>query len=173
MQKVKEYDIAIIGAGPSGSTLAKILSKKYHLKYDKDPKILIIDRRDLDKTSDFKLSKSCGGLIAPDAQKTLAELGLGIPKNVLVGPQLFTVRVIDFDNNIDRFYQRHYINVDREKFDRWFYAHTDGCLSRLDFWCKSKHIDDNFFLTANNFLLTGILNIISVLIVIKTDYKYF
>jgi flavin-dependent dehydrogenase len=44
---------------------------------------------------------------------------LGIPKEVLVGPQLFTVRVMDFDNNLDKFYQRHYINVDREKFDKW------------------------------------------------------
>ena len=34
-------------------------------------------------------------MIAPDAQQMLAKLGLGVPLEVLVGPQLFTVRTID------------------------------------------------------------------------------
>jgi len=49
----------------------------------------------------------------------LSKLGLGVPKQVLVGPQLFIVRTIDIQNKIERFYQRHYINIDREKFDSW------------------------------------------------------
>lgn len=65
------------------------------------------------------LEKCCGGLIAPDAQYLLAKLGLGVPKEVLVGPQLFTVRTIDFQNKMERYYQRHYINIDRQKFDIW------------------------------------------------------
>jgi len=104
------YDIVIIGAGPAGSMLARLLSTRYS--------VLIIERRELDRTISKK-EKSCGGLLSPDAQKALASLRLGVPKNVLVGPQLFTVRVIDFDNDIEGFYQRNYINIDREKFDRW------------------------------------------------------
>jgi flavin-dependent dehydrogenase len=105
------YDIVIIGAGPAGSTLARMLDNRY--------KILLLDKRNLDENIEYKREKCCGGLIAPDAQKMLAHLGLGIPKDVLTGPQMFSVKSIDFDNDIKKHYQRHYINVDREKFDRW------------------------------------------------------
>jgi hypothetical protein len=49
----------------------------------------------------------------------IAKLGLGIPKDVLVDPQLFAVRAIDLTNHLERLYQRFYFNMDREKFDRW------------------------------------------------------
>ena len=106
------YDIAVVGAGPAGASFARLIGKKY--------KVLLLDRRSLDK--DYKNAdpvKCCGGLLSPDAQKMLSRLNLGLPKDVLVGPQLFVVRTIDFDNNLERYYQRHYINIDREKFDRW------------------------------------------------------
>lgn len=106
------YDIAIIGAGPAGATLARLLGKKF--------KVLVLDRRQLlDRNTRSNFEKCCGGLLAPDAQQMLAEFGLGIPKDILVGPQLFTVRTIDIQNDIEQYYQRHYINVDREKFDKW------------------------------------------------------
>lgn len=63
--------------------------------------------------------KACGGLVAPDAQRALASLGVGLPRSVLTGPQLFVVRTIDLPHRLERYYQRHYINVDRERFDRW------------------------------------------------------
>ncbi|AJA48795.1 protein CbrA [Clostridium pasteurianum DSM 525 = ATCC 6013] len=106
------YDIVIVGAGPAGATLARLLGKKL--------KILIMDKRQLlDMNSKSNFEKCCGGLLAPDAQQMLAKFGLGIPKDILVGPQLFTVRTIDIQNNIEQYYQRHYINVHREKFDKW------------------------------------------------------
>ena len=106
------HDIAIIGAGPAGATLARLIGEKY--------KILLTDKRPLNEpTSENSLSKCCGGLLAPDAQKMLGYLGLGLPKHVMVEPQLFVVRTIDLYNNIERFYQRHYINIDRDRFDRW------------------------------------------------------
>ncbi len=104
------YDITIIGAGPAGATLARTLQDKY--------RVLLVDKRPLD-TSPSKLIKNCGGLIAPDAQKALAGFGLSIPRDVLVSPQMFSVHTIDFDNGLSRDYQRHYINVDRERYDRW------------------------------------------------------
>ncbi len=112
------YDLTIVGGGPAGATLARLLGKEY--------KILLLERRRLDMPQDglnkVGIEKCCGGLIAPDAQKMLARMGLGIPKEVLVGPQLFTVRTIDVLNKLERYYQRHYINIDREKFDRWLFS---------------------------------------------------
>jgi flavin-dependent dehydrogenase len=49
----------------------------------------------------------------------LSRLGLGLPKSVLQDPQLFVVRAIDVPQRLERYYQRHYINMDRQRFDRW------------------------------------------------------
>lgn len=106
------YDIVIVGAGPAGANLARLIGDKY--------KILLIEKRDLGKeNSGHCISKCCGGLLAPDAQKMIARLGLGIPKDILVDPQLFAVRTIDLTNNLERLYQRFYFNMDRDRFDRW------------------------------------------------------
>lgn len=106
------YDIAVIGAGPAGSDLARMIGKKY--------KVLLIDKRQLAALPEnSSVIKCCGGLLAPDAQKITARLGLALPQGVITGPQIFAVRTLDFDNGLERFYQRFYINLDREKFDRW------------------------------------------------------
>jgi flavin-dependent dehydrogenase len=106
------YDIIIIGAGPAGSTLARLIGEKY--------RVLLVDRRDLDLTvSDPGYKKPCGGLLAPDAQAMLSEMGLGLPRQVLVDPQIFVVRTMDIQQNLERYYQRYYINMDRLAFDRW------------------------------------------------------
>lgn len=106
------YDIVIVGAGPAGANLARLVSNKY--------KVLLIDKRDFENTGTKKHSnKCCGGLLAPDAQKMVAKLNLGIPKDILVDPQLFAVRTIDLSNNLERLYQRFYFNMDRDKFDKW------------------------------------------------------
>lgn len=106
------YDIVIVGAGPSGANLARLLPDRY--------RVLILDRRELDDPpKENGAAKCCGGLLAPDAQKMLARLGLGVPRDILVDPQLFAVRTIDLTNRCERLYQRYYFNLDREKFDRW------------------------------------------------------
>ena len=106
------YDIVIVGSGPAGANLARLIGEKY--------KVLLIDKRDLENENPKNnINKCCGGLLAPDAQKMIAKLGLGMPKDILVDPQLFAVRTIDLTNNLERLYQRFYYNMDREKFDRW------------------------------------------------------
>jgi flavin-dependent dehydrogenase len=106
------YDVAIIGAGPAGATLARLLAGRY--------KILLIDKRRLTSSHNTNSAgKCCGGLLAPDAQGMLSKMGLGLPKSVLVEPQLFVVRAIDVRQHIERYYQRYYINMDRQKFDCW------------------------------------------------------
>jgi geranylgeranyl diphosphate/geranylgeranyl-bacteriochlorophyllide a reductase len=106
------FDVAIVGAGPAGATLARLIGKSH--------RVLLLERRKLlEKYREHSPVKCCGGLLAPDAQNMLAHFGLGVPHEVLVGPQLFTVRTIDVRNGKERYYQRHYINIDRERFDRF------------------------------------------------------
>ncbi|HBE79877.1 MAG TPA: FAD-binding protein [Firmicutes bacterium] len=108
------YDIAIIGGGPAGATLARLIGQKY--------KVLLLERRTFQAPLYSGSQKCCGGLIAPGAQKMLALFGLGVPKSVISSPQMFAVRTIDIDNSLERYYQRHYINIDREEFDKWLEA---------------------------------------------------
>ena len=105
------YDVIIVGGGPAGATLARLIGKDY--------KVLLLEKRDFTGKKGYKREKCCGGLIAHDAQLMLAKFKLGLPKSVLLSPQLFVVRTLDFDNSNERYYQRNYINMDREKFDEW------------------------------------------------------
>lgn len=108
MKRNYDYDIAIIGLGPAGSTLARLLSPKY--------KIIAIDKKVFGGDS---FQKPCGGLISGDAQKALASFDLTLPKDILVDPQIFAVKTIDLKHKLIRHYQRFYINLDRHKFDLW------------------------------------------------------
>ncbi len=119
------YDIVIAGAGPAGSNLARMLSIATDLK------IGLIDKRRLDLEGKDKIVKACGGLLSPDAQHMLARLGITIPVSVLEDPQLFSVRTIDFDNGLDRHYQRYYYNMDREKFDRYLFGLVPNPVDRF------------------------------------------
>lgn len=112
------YDVAIIGAGPAGATLARLIGQQY--------RVLLIDRRPLDEPEQLSQGKCCGGLLAPDAQAMLSRLGLGLPRSVLEEPQLFVVRAIDVPRRLERCYQRHYINMDRLRFDRWLLSMVPG-----------------------------------------------
>lgn len=105
------YDMIIVGGGPSGSVLARLTGKKY--------RVLILEKRKFHGESFFSEEKCCGGLINPDAQKMLAKFNLAIPKKVLISPQAFAVRTIDFDHGIERHYRKEYVNIDRTAFDRW------------------------------------------------------
>ncbi|NLK88384.1 MAG: FAD-binding protein [Clostridiaceae bacterium] len=105
------YDIIIAGGGPAGATLARLAGNRY--------RVLLLEKRTFETDMKFTGQKSCGGLLDPDAQRMLAGFGLGIPKSVLVSPQLFAVRTIDIKSGIERYYQRHYINIDRNEFDKW------------------------------------------------------
>ena len=71
-----QYDIAVIGAGPAGATFARLAAAS-------GASILLIDGQTEGR------AKPCGGLLAPDAQRVLAEFGLTLPKEILVDPQIF------------------------------------------------------------------------------------
>jgi flavin-dependent dehydrogenase len=106
------YDVVIVGAGPAGATLARLVGRS--------SRTLLVDRRAARPAAlGAREAKCCGGLLAPDAQRALAALGLGVPHDVLVGPQLFAVRAVDVASGRERHYQRSYVNVDRGRFDEW------------------------------------------------------
>ena len=102
------FDIAVVGAGPAGAVFVKELAQSRP-----DFKIVLIDGQSQNT------AKPCGGLLAPDAQKLLARFDLVLPKSVLEDPQIFAVETIDVDKKLVRYYQRHYLNMDRYAFDRW------------------------------------------------------
>lgn len=133
------FDLAIIGAGPAGSTLARLVGRSY--------RVLLVDKRAFsDASGRFSGGKCCGGLLAPDAQRMLSQLGLGLPKNVLEGPQLFVVRAIDIQQGIERYYQRHYINMDRQGFDSWLLSMVPSDVdTRTNCIFKSYSSEEDFF----------------------------
>jgi flavin-dependent dehydrogenase len=136
------YDVAIIGAGPAGATLARLIGNQY--------KVLLIEKRRLPDQSDgFSAIKCCGGLLAPDAQMMLSKLGLGLPKSVLEDPQLFVVKSMDLRQGLERYYQRHYINMNRKKFDSWLLSLVPpGVDIRTNCRLKSYASENNYFKLA-------------------------
>ena len=110
------YDIAIIGLGPAGATLARLLDSSF--------RVIAIDRKSAGNSDGFR--KPCGGLLATDAQRVLSRFNLTLPKEVLVDPQIFAVKTIDTKQNLQRNYQRFYINLDRHKFDLWLMSLIPG-----------------------------------------------
>lgn len=121
-----DYDLAIVGSGPAGATLARLM--------DSGMRIAIIDKKQHGSGS---FEKPCGGLLAPDAQKALSRYDITLPKDVLVDPQIFSVKTIDLASGLTRHYQRCYINMDRHKFDMWLCDMIPPHVQRIYGTCKN------------------------------------
>ena len=96
------YDIGIIGAGPAGATLARLLASRY--------RVLLLDSG---------RQKCCGGILNRAAQTALAQFDLALPKHVFADPQPSVVTIMDWDNHLVRRYARQYVNINRTAFDHW------------------------------------------------------
>lgn len=112
---MKEYDIVIVGAGPAGSVFAREIKRSR-------PELSVAVINGQTRES----AKVCGGLLAPDAQKLLARFDMTLPKSVLSDPQIFAVETIDLVTKQVRYYQRHYLNMDRFAFDSWLLSLAEG-----------------------------------------------
>ena len=134
------YDIAIVGLGPAGATLARLLDRRFSVAAV-DPKA---DRPD-------SFHKPCGGLLAPDAQKELAHFHWTLPKSVLVDPQIFSVRTIDLASGVTRYYQRFYVNLDRHRFDLWMMSGLGDNVTQYHASCRSvRRTPEGFCLSLSN-----------------------
>ena len=133
-----QYDAAIIGAGPAGATFARRLAQQ-----SPELKILLLDAQDEGH------KKPCGGLLAPDAQKTLAHFDLVLPKSVLADPQIFAVETMDLRTRRVRYYQRYYLNIDRYAFDRWLVSLVPPTVEIVRGRCTAvSRTDGGFVLTV-------------------------
>lgn len=107
---METYDVVVIGLGPAGAIFTQSLAARF--------RVLALDRkRAAGEPAGFV--KPCGGLLSPDAQKALSKLRFTLPKDVLADPQIFSVRTVDVASGMERHYPRHYVNMDRHKFDLW------------------------------------------------------
>lgn len=129
-----DFDIAIIGGGPAGATLARLLDKRF--------RVLLIDGK---TASENSFRKVCGGLLSPDAQKAFAEFDLTLPKDILVDPQIFSVRTIDLQSRTERHYQRFYMNLNRHKFDLWLEGLVPESTERFYGRCRSIERRDGVY----------------------------
>ena len=102
---MRNFDVAIIGAGVSGSILAKFLPENL--------KIILIDKKNKNE------KKVCGGLLAPEAKKEFAKIGIEIPAKILVNPQIFRLKILDFVSNDEKIFFKDYLNFDRLEFDNF------------------------------------------------------
>lgn len=134
------YDIAVVGAGPAGTVFVKEL-----IQTRPELKIVLIDGQSPDS------AKPCGGLLAPDAQKLLARFDLVLPKSILEDPQIFAVETIDIDQNLIRYYQRHYLNMDRYAFDRWLLSLVPPCVNICKGRCSGIEKEGGIYsISVNN-----------------------
>ncbi len=120
------YDVAVIGAGPAGAVFARELGLA-----NPSIRILLVDGQTEERP------KVCGGLLAPDAQKLLAEFSLTLPNHLLANPQIFSVETLDLTAECVRHYQRHYLNMDRARFDRWLISLIPDTVERIAGRCFS------------------------------------
>ena len=127
------YDIAIIGAGPAGTILARELARK-----NEKLNILLVDGSEGHE-------KVCGGLLSPDAQKVLDELGLTLPEDVLCATQTDRVETIDLTAGVTTVYPREYINMDRQAFDAWLLSELPRSVCVVSARCISVESDRDHF----------------------------
>lgn len=104
-----DYDIAIIGLGPAGATLARLLNPNL--------RVIAFDKKQQTGVGGFQ--KPCGGLLATDSQRSFVRFNLNLPTSVLANPQIFSVKTYDLQSGIIRNYQRTYVNINRHCFDLW------------------------------------------------------
>lgn len=101
---MEHFDVAIIGLGPGP---AQLLARKLSGKM----RVLALDKKRHCGNEGF--TKPCGGLLAPDAQRSFIRDGITLPVDVIANPQIFSVKTVDVDTSLTRNYQRSYININR------------------------------------------------------------
>lgn len=101
------YDVIVIGAGPTGSTAAKILAEK-------GKKVLLVEK--------FKMPryKSCSGqLIKKSIDLVQAYFGEAVPASAMCAPAQSRGMIFTNDNGKEFCFEQAGLNVWRSSFDYW------------------------------------------------------
>ena len=141
MDQTKYYDIVVIGSGPAGAIFCKFIdSKKY--------RVLLLDGAG-------RKEKTCGGLLAPSAQRFLAHYNISLPKDIMVSPQSFYVKTIDLDANRAVNYPRNYLNINRKKFDDFLLSMIPKSIDVVKSRCHNiQKLDEGFKLDTDQGTVT-------------------
>ncbi len=116
----KEWDVAIIGGGPAGSTAAILLARHGY-------SVLLIDK------AHFPREKVCGDILLPDTMKVLDRLGLGEAVRA-VACSLGSLRGVS-PSGIEFTVTGGYYSLKREQFDHILFteaARSGACCCRAD-----------------------------------------
>jgi len=144
---LNKYDVIIVGAGPAGCSVAKFLSDKY--------KVLVVDRLKFPRT------KPCGGILVEETQDFIKNWPP--PSSIFSYPKYLNLRMIDWNNNLERDNKRKLWNVSRENFDQWLLKKTRN---GVYFFSQTKFLHFNKKKNA----IEVFLNINSKEVVFKTKY---
>ena len=157
---MENFDIVIVGGGPSGATFAKFIDKKY--------KVLLLERRDFNDSSNTHI-KCCGGLLNEKAQAILAALNYSIPQNILVDPQVFNIKILDLDNNLTKRYFKGYLNMDRELFDSYMLSQASPNVKIITNAIYHKFSKDSNGGYTVDYRVNGKLSVVKCQILIGAD----
>ena len=119
------YDLIIIGAGPAGATLARLLGGKRKVlladarPLDAPPRVFNVKPKKAESKKIFYREKCCGGLLAPDAINWLAHQEFSLPTAVLNPVQPDALRSLDLSSFLERVYPCAYLNLNRHAFEQW------------------------------------------------------
>jgi len=121
---LKDVTTLVVGTGPAGVLAAYYAAKK--------GSVLMID------TFTLPRDKSCGGMIHPLSQNILNEIA-PMPKELLLDPPSVQFRFNDWDRQIIKNVDLHFLNVDRIPYDEWMMSLLPETVEVMDATSFVRH----------------------------------
>lgn len=117
--KLGNYKIAVIGAGPAGSSFLRHLSR--NLKED----TILIEKEKLPRTNTREAE------LVEETIEFLNKYYKKIPRYIFSDPKQIDIYYVDFDNNVKVYEKRGLWNINREKFDFWLFKESSRGIGNM------------------------------------------